>query len=61
MLQPQGGTMNKFTINKDYDTRRTIEAENYEIKDGYFRFYDGIGEVATVLQKNVVSVDREAD
>ena len=53
--------MNKFTINKDYDTRRTIEAENYEIKDGYFRFYDGIGEVATVLQKNVVSVDREAD
>lgn len=52
--------MSKFVVNKNYsNSKRTIEAESYEIKDGYFHFYDAVGQVASLAQGGVHTVDRD--
>jgi len=49
----------KFIVNKDYDNSRTIVADQHQLKDGYFHFYDDNGEVATIKESQVQTIDRE--
>lgn len=51
--------MTKFIVNKGLPSERTIKADGHYIADGYFHFQDDDGEVATILQGQVSTIERD--
>ena len=50
--------LSKFLVNRGHDDQREIIADGHFQNDGYFHFHDANGEVATIKESNVFTVDR---
>ena len=50
--------MAKFIINKDYVESKTVEADGYGVKDGYFNFHDHNGQIASYRADLVFTIER---
>jgi len=52
--------MSTFIINKGFRSEQSVEADQHQIKDGFFHFFDDDkGEVFTIAQAQVTSITRE--
>lgn len=52
--------MATFVINEGHEYGvQTVEADTYELKNGYFTFFDGNGAVLTIAERQVSTVKRQ--